>query len=127
VPPVTLDQKMQTYRDLLDSLGMYPGATLLREYTTDDGHLGRMYGTAEEIAPAATSATSYYRGQLKAQGWQTLEEHAAISGYAKGALMLLIVRGDANPIGSEPGQKTIMTVKPAFEPKFYFAVEAGSR
>lgn len=127
VPPQTQDQTLQSYRALLDSLGTYPGATLLRESVTADGRLNREYGTAEDIKTAPTAATIFYRKQLKALGWETLEEHAAVSAYAKGPISFLIARGAATPLDTLPGETTIMTAKPAFVPSFYFLIQVGVR
>jgi hypothetical protein len=110
---------------LLDSLGVFPGALLVREYVKDSGAVGRDYGTLSSPSQAATDTTLFYRDKLAAQGWETVQEHAAISVYRKGEQTLTIMRYGPSAPAPEAGQKTITTGIYTLQPSFYFGIEAG--
>ncbi|HLF76155.1 MAG TPA: hypothetical protein VJB57_01570, partial [Dehalococcoidia bacterium] len=55
-------------RALLDSLGSYPQAVVVREYVTTKGGVGREYGTFVDLPDAPTTVTVFYRDKLKALG-----------------------------------------------------------
>ena len=110
---------------MLDSLATYPNAVLVREYVTTGGAIGREYGTFIETAQAASEIGVFYRDKLKSQGWETTQEHAAVSMYSKGGQTLSIMRyGPDTPVPASD-QKTMVKARHAVELKFFFAVEAG--
>ena len=112
-------------RALLDSLGLYPQAVVVREYVTTKGGVGREYGTFVDLPDAPTTVTVFYRDKLKALGWEATQEQAAVSVYSKGGQTLSITRYGAATPAPAPVQTTTVTVRQAVELKFFFAVEVG--
>lgn len=115
------------YWTLLDSLGSAPRTVLIREYQSEDGGLGRQYATDVPLDQSPTTVTLFYRDKLLAQGWQTLEEHAAVSGYAKGETMVAILRAGPDDPGLPPNARLLSRATPPANAAFFFAIEAGPR
>jgi hypothetical protein len=114
-------------RTLLDSLGSAPRTTLIREYELEAGGLGRQYATDLPLDQAPTTVTVFYRDKLLAQGWQTLEEHAAVSAYAKGDITVAILRAGPTDPGLPPKARLLRSAALPANAKFFFAIEAGQR
>jgi hypothetical protein len=125
VAPVSATVKIDAGRAFIDSLGSYPSAVLVREYVTTGGAVGREYGTFIETAQAASEIGVFYRDKLKSKGWETTQEHAAVSVYSKGNQTLSVMRYGATTPTPAADQTTIVTARHAVELKFFFAVEAG--
>jgi hypothetical protein len=120
--PQTLTERN---RALLDALGSYPQAVVVREYVTAKGAVGREYGTFGDSSQPATEVTAFYRDKLKAQGWETTQEQTAVSAYSKGGQTLSITRYGATTPAPAPVQTTTVTARQAVELKFFFAIEVS--
>jgi hypothetical protein len=115
------------HRALLDSLGAYQKTTLVREYVLTNGGLGRQYASDLPLDQAPTAVTVFYRNKLSALGWQTLEEHAAVSCYAKGTQTVSILRDGPNDPGLPTGARLVRSAAPSAGAKFFFAIEAAPK
>jgi hypothetical protein len=115
------------YRTLLDSLGSAPRTVLIREYELERGGLGRQYVTDLPLDEAPTAVTLFYREKLFAQRWQTLEEHAAVSCYAKEDITVTVLRAGPSDPGLPPKARLLRSATPPMDAKFFFAIEAGPR
>jgi hypothetical protein len=113
-------------RALLDSLGGYRGATLVREYVLSNGTVGREYATELPLDKAPTAVTVFYRDKLLARGWKTLGEHAAVSAYVKGDQTVWILRAGPVDPGPPAEARSVKSGKTPRNPRFFFAIEAGS-
>jgi hypothetical protein len=111
---------------LLDALGSYPGTTLIREYVQD--HIAsRQYSTDLPLEKGPAAVTMFYQRKLLAQGWQTLDRHAAISCYVKGNQAVYILRAGPEDPGLLPGALLRKSVTPPASAKFFFTIETGPR
>jgi hypothetical protein len=124
-PPAT--QSMELNRAVLESLGMFPGTSLVREYVDADGSLVREYASEQEPQQAATAITVFFREQLKAMGWETLQEHAAVSAYYKGEQVLQILRSGQQQTLPTREQQTLKTAPAPSDARFFFALASGPK
>jgi len=111
---------------LLDLLGQAPHTTLIREYVLENGDVGRAYASSEGIDRAPDAVTRYYEDQLLKLGWESIERHAAISGYQKGSRMVVISRAGPDDPGLTPGAKLLKERPVPADAKFFFEIEAGA-
>jgi hypothetical protein len=132
--PQSSQAKAQESRDvadpnrvLLDSLGAVEGTTLIREYVQKNGDLGRQYASALPIDLASRAVTLFYRDKLRNLGWETLQEHAAVSAYQKGTQVVAVLRDGPEDPGLPPGAKLLKSATAPGDAKFFFAIEAGPK
>jgi hypothetical protein len=111
---------------LLNSLGSYPGTTLIREYALKNV-VGREYATELSLDEAPTAVTMFYERKLTAQGWKVLERHAAVSGYVKRNQAVCILRYGPDDPGLPPGARLRKEAPPPANTRFFFAIEIGPR
>jgi hypothetical protein len=118
VPPEVLAR----HRALLDSLEVYPGATLIREYISPAGGLGREYASDRPMPEAPTVISVFYRDTLKARGFQTLQEHAAVSAYDKAGQVVQVLRNGPERAQPTFDEKTLASFPVPAEVKFFYAL-----
>jgi hypothetical protein len=114
-------------RVLLDSLGACPGTRLIREYVLRNGDLRRQYASPRPLDQAPTAVTVFYRDKLLAQGWHPIEEHAAVSAYAKGDQVFAMERAGPDDPGLPTGARLLESAAPPVDAKFFFSIEAGAK
>jgi hypothetical protein len=115
------------YRPLLDSLGSASKTVLIREYDTQNGGLGREYATDVPLDQAQTAITEFYQKKLLAQGWRILEQHAAISAYGKGDVVVAIKRAGPDDPGLPPRARLLKSAATPVNARFFFSIEAEPR
>ena len=126
------EQSSETRRKiaLLNSLGSYPGTTLIRQYTRKDDwgdKVCRDYATDMSIDEAPTKVTIFYERKLSARGWKMVKPvHAAGSCYVKRNQAVWIIRSGPNDLELSPSDRLLgeETTPPA-STRFFFAIETG--
>lgn len=126
------EQSSETKRKiaLLNSLGSYPGTTLIREYAHKDEwrvNVCRDYATDMSLDEAPTAVTIFYERKLLARGWKLVKPvHAAGSCYVKKNQAVWITRIGPNDRGLLPSDRLLgkETTQPA-STRFFFTIETG--
>jgi hypothetical protein len=122
------DRGSKSYWAVLDSLGQCEKTTLIREYVLDNGVVGRAYASSETLEQAVNTDTDFYVKKLEASGWEPIEQHAAVTGYAKGRLVFAMLRAGPDDPGVPPDAKLLLKRRPIpTDSKFFFDVQVGAR
>ncbi len=111
-------------RRLLDSLGAYRGAALVREYVPEQGGLGRLYAIGLRPDQGAARVTEFYERKLLARRFKVVQRHAALSTYSNGSRRLEILRAGPDEPQLPPRAREITYVQPPRPARFYFSVES---
>jgi hypothetical protein len=112
---------------LLDTLGAYPGTTLIREYVQNH-FVSRQYATDLPLEKGPAAVSVFYDRKILAQkGWKVLDHHAAISCYVKGNQIFCITRSGSQDPGLIPGASLRKSAEPPVSAKFFFTIETGPR
>jgi hypothetical protein len=122
------DRGSTSYWAVLDSLGQCEKTTLIREYVLDNGDVGRTYASSEPLERAVNTDTDFYVKKLEARGWEPIEQHAAVTGYAKGPLVFCMFRAGPDDPGVPPEAKRLLKQRPIpDDSKFFFDVQVGAK
>jgi hypothetical protein len=122
------DRDSKSYWAVLDSLGQCQKTTLIREYVLDNGDVGRTYASSEPLDRAVDTDTDCYVKKLQAWGWESTEQHAAVTCYAKGQLVFAMLRAGPDDPGVPPDAKLLLKRRPIpTDSKFFFDVQVGAR
>jgi hypothetical protein len=108
----------------LNALGAYPRTALIREYVLNNV-VGRQYASDLPLGKGLAAVTVFYDRKLLAQGWRMIEEHAAVSCYAKGKQVVCILRAGPQDPGPPPGALLRKSAAPPASAKLFFTIEAG--
>ena len=116
-------------QQILDSLPVYQGATLVLEYELDQAGektLVREYAIDANPAEGANAVTRHYGEVLVAAGWQEGEARAAVSGFSKDENRLIL--GRVGPSIFEPPSEARVTYRAEAPGStgFFFTLEVSS-
>jgi len=115
---------------VMRSLPAFSGATLVREWTVSEGGRNaavREYATSLPLREAPDAVTKFYREYLVKEGWKEGEARAAVSGFTKGEMQVLLGRVGPQLMEAPTGASVRTRSDAPAGTQFYFTVEVTSR